>query len=193
MNWNVLVLCVNPVGFPQCQWVSRGRCLLGAKRVLSSLFCFWARLPYKYKKKLLLSCFEIVYPNAFFQAAGNKKCHTSAASFLNYSVSSFISVNNPDVNEIPSSRKISSSFIYIRIAFGISLSLIQYACISGLINLSTSFNRIPKNISYKTQLKSEGELNEYCNQMYNYYYIIADTSYICVFFQNTYRARFTTN
>ena len=50
MNWNVLVLCVNPVGFPQCQWVSRGRCLLGAKRVLSSLFCFWARLPYKLRR-----------------------------------------------------------------------------------------------------------------------------------------------
>lgn len=22
MNWNVLVLCENPVGFPQCQWVA---------------------------------------------------------------------------------------------------------------------------------------------------------------------------
>jgi hypothetical protein len=49
------------------------------------------------KKKLLLSCSEIVYPNAFFQAACNKKCHTSAASFLNYSVSSFISVANPNI------------------------------------------------------------------------------------------------
>ena len=97
MNWNVLVLCVNPVGFPQCQYFSRGRCLLGAKRVLGSLFCFWTRLLYKYEETPSILFWNCLPHRTFSDLLAIKKRRISAASFLNYSVSSFISVANPNI------------------------------------------------------------------------------------------------